>query len=184
MYSIKLHENDRKKARGVCDGSNRGGKIIFHGATNAPTPHQIDVHLQIALSALLGMYLWHVDVTNAFTKVDCPNQIYYMRCDRDRVFRDWWADRHPSTSLPLMRFILSSRTPTAILKARASGKFIVIWYLSRSSPRTIRMLRVCTLALLMVSSFFFFEWLTTFPLGANLRKHIPSSVTCWPRTDK
>jgi hypothetical protein len=52
---------------------------MVHGATYAPTPQQIDFRLQIGLSALLGMYLWHADVTNAFSKADFPEQIYYMR---------------------------------------------------------------------------------------------------------
>jgi hypothetical protein len=99
LHSIKPHENDRKKVRGICDGSTCGGKTMVHGATCAPTPQQIDVHLQIALSAFMGVYLWHADVPNAFAKADCPEQIYYMRCDR--VFQDWWADGHPDISLPL-----------------------------------------------------------------------------------
>jgi hypothetical protein len=59
---------------------------MVHGATYAPTPQQIDVRLQISLLALLGMYLWHADVTNAFTEAERSEQIYYMRCDH--VFRD------------------------------------------------------------------------------------------------
>jgi hypothetical protein len=41
---------------------------MVHGAIYAPTPQQIDFRLQIALSALLGMYLWHADVTNVFAE--------------------------------------------------------------------------------------------------------------------
>jgi hypothetical protein len=87
VYSIKPHENNRKKVRGVCDGSTRGGKIIIHGATYSPMPQQIDFRLQIALAATLGMYLWHADVTNAFAEAELPEQMYYMHCDR--FFRDW-----------------------------------------------------------------------------------------------
>jgi hypothetical protein len=97
LYSIKPHENNRKKVRGTCDGSTRGGKTMIHGATYAPTPQQIDFSLQIALAATLGMYLWHADVTNAFTEADRPEKMYYMHCDR--VFRDWWAERNPTTPL-------------------------------------------------------------------------------------
>jgi hypothetical protein len=57
LYSIKPHENNHKKVRGVCDGSTRGGKTMIHGATYAPTPQQIDFRLQLALAATLGMYL-------------------------------------------------------------------------------------------------------------------------------
>jgi hypothetical protein len=38
LYSIKPHKNDRKKVRGVRDGSTRGGKTMLHGASYAPTP--------------------------------------------------------------------------------------------------------------------------------------------------
>jgi hypothetical protein len=55
LYSIETHENNRKKVRGVCDGSTRGGKTMIHGAIYAPTPQKIDFLLQIALSAILGM---------------------------------------------------------------------------------------------------------------------------------
>jgi hypothetical protein len=55
LYLIKPHENDRKKVRGVCDGSTRGEKTMFRGVSYAPTPHHIHFRLQIALSAFLGM---------------------------------------------------------------------------------------------------------------------------------
>jgi hypothetical protein len=52
-----LTKNERKKVRGVCDGSTRSGNTMVHGVTYAPTPQQIYVLLQISLSAFLGMYL-------------------------------------------------------------------------------------------------------------------------------
>jgi hypothetical protein len=55
LYSIKPHENDCKKVVGVCDGSTRGGKTMVHGTTYTPIPQQIDLRLQIDLSALLDM---------------------------------------------------------------------------------------------------------------------------------
>jgi hypothetical protein len=98
LYSIKPHENNGKKVRGVCEESTRGGTTMVHGATYAPTPQQIDVCLQIALSALLGMYLWHSDVTNAFTEAERPEQMYYISCNQ--VFKDCWKTRHPDIPLP------------------------------------------------------------------------------------
>jgi hypothetical protein len=98
LYSIKPHENNRKKVRGVCDGSTRGGQTMIHGATYAPTPQQIDFRIQIALATTLGMFLFHADVSNAFAEADRPKQMYYMRCDS--VFREWWKNRHPDTPLP------------------------------------------------------------------------------------
>jgi hypothetical protein len=45
LYSIKPHENNRKKGRGVCHVSTPGGKTMIHGATYAPTPQQIEFRL-------------------------------------------------------------------------------------------------------------------------------------------
>jgi hypothetical protein len=90
FYSIKPHQNNRKKVRGVCDGSTHGGKTMIHGATYAPMPQKIYFRLQISLAATLGMYLWHADVTNAFAEAERPKQMYYIHCDR--VLRDWWAE--------------------------------------------------------------------------------------------
>jgi hypothetical protein len=98
LYSIKPHENNRKKVRGVCDGFTRGGQTMIHGATYAPTTQQIDFRIQIALATTLGMFLFHADVSNAFVEADRPKQMYYMRCDS--VFKEWRADRHPDTPLP------------------------------------------------------------------------------------
>jgi hypothetical protein len=64
------HESD-----GVCDGSTHGGKKMVHSMTYAPMPQHIDFRLQIALSALLGVYLWYTDVANAFAEADYPEQI-------------------------------------------------------------------------------------------------------------
>jgi hypothetical protein len=98
LYSIKPHENNRKKVIGVCDGSTRGGKTMIHGATYAPTPQKSEFRLQLGLASMLGMYLWHADVTNAFAEAERPYQMYYMHCDR--VFHDWWAERNPTIPLP------------------------------------------------------------------------------------
>jgi hypothetical protein len=98
LYSIKPHENNRNKARGVCDGSSRGGQKMIHGATYAPTPQLIDFCIQIVIATTLGMFLFHADVSNAFAEADRPKQMYYMRSDS--VFREWWTNRHPDTPLP------------------------------------------------------------------------------------
>jgi hypothetical protein len=98
LYSIKPHENNRKKVRDVCDGSTRGGQTMTHGATYAPTPQQIAFRIQIALATTLGMFLFHTDVSNAFAEADRPKQMYYMDCDS--VFREWCTNRHPDTPLP------------------------------------------------------------------------------------
>jgi hypothetical protein len=98
LYFIKPHENNHKKVRGVCDGSTCGGKIMTNGATYAPTPQKIDFCLQIALSATLGMYIWHADAMHAFNKAERSEQMYCMHCDQG--FHDWWAEHYPTTPLP------------------------------------------------------------------------------------
>jgi hypothetical protein len=77
LYSIKPHEKNRKKVRGVCEGSTRGGNTMIHGATYAPTPHKIDFLLQIDLAATLGMYLWHANVTNVYAEAERPEDVLH-----------------------------------------------------------------------------------------------------------
>jgi hypothetical protein len=155
---------------------------MVHGETYALTPQQIYFCLQIALYALLGMYLWYADVTNVVAKAERPDQMYYMRCDQ--VFKDWWKTRHPDIPLSPMWLFLHRRTSRTILKAHASGPSPAMRSLSRSSSRTLHMSHVCTTAFSMMSLFYSFIWWTISPLHANLRKRAPSSVTCWTRTGK
>jgi hypothetical protein len=98
LYSIKPHKKNRKKLRGVCDGSTRGGKTMIHGATYAPTPQQINFSIRIYIATTLGMFLWHADALNTSAEADRLNQMYYMHCDS--VFWEWWTNRHPDTPLP------------------------------------------------------------------------------------
>jgi hypothetical protein len=98
LDSIKPHENNRKKVRGVCDSSTRGGHTMIHGVTYAPPPQQIYFCIHISIATTLGMFLWHANVLNAFAESDRPKKMYYMRCES--FFLEWWADRHPDTPLP------------------------------------------------------------------------------------
>jgi hypothetical protein len=87
LYSIKPHENNCKKVHSVCDGSTRGGQMMIHGDTYAPTPQHIDFCIQISIATTRGMFLWHANVSNAFREADRLTQMYYLRCDS--VFRKW-----------------------------------------------------------------------------------------------
>jgi len=98
IYTIKIHEDNRKKVRGVCDGSTRGGQAQVTGNTYAPTPQQVDFRLQCALATTWGLFMFHADVANAFAEADGTDQVYYMRVDD--VFRDWWNNRFPDMPLP------------------------------------------------------------------------------------
>jgi hypothetical protein len=93
VYLIKPHENNRKKARAVCDGSTRGGASKINGHTFAPTPDMTDFRLQVAIAASLGYTLYCADVSNAFAEAEKPKQLYYMRVDDQ--YAEWWNSRFP-----------------------------------------------------------------------------------------
>ena len=59
------------------------------GSTYAPTPQQIDFQIQVALSDIHGLWLWHSDVANDFAEAMEPKQTYYMRIDE--VFHEWYS---------------------------------------------------------------------------------------------
>jgi hypothetical protein len=172
LYSIKPHENNRKKVRGVCDGSTRGGKTMIHGATYAPTPQQIDFRLQLALAATLGMYLWHADVTNAFAEAELPEQMYYMHCDR--VFRDWWAERNPTIPLPPDAVVPVLKNLQGHPEGPASGQFDPMVFLLFSKTRTQHMHLACITALSIRNFLSSFEWSMISLLHVSLRRHTPS----------
>jgi hypothetical protein len=98
VYIIKTHENNRKKARAVCDGSTRGQASVVHGYTYAPTPDMMDFRLQVALAAIWNLQLFSADVHNAFAEANRPKQQYFMKIDDQ--FRNWWASRFPDKDLP------------------------------------------------------------------------------------
>jgi hypothetical protein len=57
----------------------------------------INLRLQIALAAQRGLILYHADVSNAFAKAECPEQMYYMSIDAP--FCEWWNTRFPNHPL-------------------------------------------------------------------------------------
>jgi hypothetical protein len=98
VYAIKQHENNRKKACAVCDGSTRSNQAVVHGHTFVPMPDMANLRLQLALAASLGLLMFTADVTNAFAEADHPKQQYCMRVDD--AFRNWWNKRFPQLPLP------------------------------------------------------------------------------------
>jgi hypothetical protein len=89
LYKIKTEENNRKKARAVCDGSTSGGQARVSGHTYAPTPDITDLRLFFALAALENKLVYGADVSNAFAEAAAPPQVYYMCVDTQ--FHEWWA---------------------------------------------------------------------------------------------
>jgi Reverse transcriptase (RNA-dependent DNA polymerase) len=98
VYAIKQHENNRKKAHAVCDGSTRGNQAVVHGHTFAPMPDMANLRLQLALAAFLGLLMFTADVTNAFAEADRPKQQYCMQVDD--AFLNWWNKHFPQQPLP------------------------------------------------------------------------------------
>jgi hypothetical protein len=88
IYKFKPEDNNRKKARAVCDGSTRGGQAHVAGHTFAPTPDMTDLRLFFALAALENKLVFGADVSNAFAEATAPAQVYFMRVDTQ--FREWW----------------------------------------------------------------------------------------------
>ena len=106
IYKIKQEENNRKKARAVCDGSTRGGQARVAGHTFAPTPDMTDLRLFFALAALENKLVFGADVSNAFAEADAPAQEYFMRVDAQ--FREWWIskgnrDIPPGFVIPILK---------------------------------------------------------------------------------
>jgi hypothetical protein len=107
VYVVKEMENNRKKARAVCDGPTRGGAAKISGHTFAPTPDMIDLCLQSALAAQCGLILYHADVSNAFADAERPEQMYYMHIDAP--FCEWWNTRFsdhpplPGEAIPIQK---------------------------------------------------------------------------------
>ena len=56
---------DKRKVRASADGSKqiRG---LDHDESHAPAILSTTLHVQIALSVMLGLPVWHADVSNAF----------------------------------------------------------------------------------------------------------------------
>ena len=91
VYKVKEHEGNRKKARAVCDGSTRGGKVRVFGHTYAATLDLTDFRLFVALCTLHGHTIYGTDVSNAFAEAPASQQRYFMYVDDQ--FRDWWTAR-------------------------------------------------------------------------------------------
>ena len=99
IYKFKPEDNNRKKARAVCDGSTCGGQAHVAGHTFAPTPDMTDLRLFFALAALENKLVFGADVSNAFAEADAPAQVYFMRVDRQ--FREWWLLAKGNGEIPI-----------------------------------------------------------------------------------
>jgi hypothetical protein len=129
----------------------------------------------ISAFKLLCQHCWVCtsDVTNAFVKSDHPEiQSRSIICAVIASSDIGGQNSTLTFPFPPIRLFLSSKISRVILKASASGQFVAIRALSRSTSRTLCMLCVCTTALVMTTLSSYFEWLTIFPLRVDLRKLI------------
>jgi hypothetical protein len=110
-YNVKTDAAQTKKARGVCDGSTRGGHVRTLDRTYASCVEQTSLRLFFALSALENKRIYSADVSNAFAEAPPPAQIFYMRvCLPTLVDYTPEVSRHP----------ICTRTPCSTSSSRPS----------------------------------------------------------------
>jgi hypothetical protein len=90
-YNIKAVDG-RKKARCVCDGSTRSGKVLVLAETYANCVEQTSSRLFYAVAATENLLIFGADVSNAFAEAPPPKQPFFIR--PDRAFHDWWINQH------------------------------------------------------------------------------------------
>jgi hypothetical protein len=81
-YNVKTDAAQTKRARGVCDGSTRGGHVRTLDHTYASCVEQTSLRLFFALSALENKRIYGADVSNAFAEAPQPAQVFSVRVDR------------------------------------------------------------------------------------------------------
>jgi hypothetical protein len=98
VWTYVLKTDGTKKARGVCDGSTRGGQVRTQDHTYASCVEQTSLRLFYALCALESLVAYGADASNAFAEAPPPKQTFYMRVDK--VFKDWWENHLGRPSIP------------------------------------------------------------------------------------
>ncbi len=87
-YNIKA-VNGQKKARCVCDGSMRSGKVLVLAEMYANCVEQISSCLFDAVAAAENLLVFGADVSNAFAEAPPPKQPFFIK--PDRAFHEWWV---------------------------------------------------------------------------------------------
>ena len=76
-YNIKA-AGGQKKARCVCDGSTRSGKVLVLAETCANCVEQTSARLFYAVAAAENLFVFGVDVSNAFAEAPPPKQPFFF----------------------------------------------------------------------------------------------------------
>ena len=96
-YNIKAVDG-RKKARCVCDGSTRSGKVLVLAETYANCVEQTSSRLFYAIAAAENLLVFGADVSNAFAEAPSPKQPFFIR--PDRAFHEWWVKHLQRDTIP------------------------------------------------------------------------------------
>ena len=96
-YNIKAVDG-RKKARCVCDGSTRSGKVLVLAETYANCVEQTSSRLFYAVAAAENLLVFGADVSNAFAEAPPPKQPFFIR--PDRAFHEWWVKHLKRDKIP------------------------------------------------------------------------------------
>ena len=86
LFSLDLNVQCKEikqqyKAREVSNGSTRDGEAQILGHIYAATPDMADFCIFVALCALLGLFIFGIDILNTFAEAPASKQIYYMQVD-------------------------------------------------------------------------------------------------------
>lgn len=107
IWTCVLKLDGRKKARCVCDGSNRQQGAVTLGNAHAASLEQSGSRLFWALSALTGCKVYGADATNAFA--EAPPPIAPLCVTIDDQYRDWYENHMnlgiapPGSVLPVLQ---------------------------------------------------------------------------------
>jgi hypothetical protein len=96
-YNVKAVDG-RKKARCVCDGSSRSGKVMVLAETYANCVKQTSARLFYAVAAAENLLIFGADVSNAFAEAPPPKQPFFIRLDH--AFHEWWVNHLKQDPIP------------------------------------------------------------------------------------
>ncbi len=92
-YNIKAVDG-QKKARCVCDGSTRSGKVLVLAKTYANCVEQTSSCLFYVVAATENLLVFDANVSKTFTEAPPPKQPFFIK--PDRASYEWWVHGPPS----------------------------------------------------------------------------------------
>jgi hypothetical protein len=89
VWTYKIKDNGRKKARCTCDGSSRGGKARILYYTHANCVDHTASQMFFAITAAESLKCYGGDVSNAFAEAPALKQGFWIQ--PDGAFNEWWV---------------------------------------------------------------------------------------------